>query len=54
MKRITKKQVIEAQNRFFREREKWGENNLATVRAEIAWRDLQAQYDAQQKGRSVK
>ena len=49
MKRITKKSVTEARNKFFRERERWGENNLATVRAECAYRDLEAAYEVQQQ-----
>lgn len=42
--RITKKSVQDAQNRFFRERQKWGKSNLA-IRAEIAYHDLQDAYD---------
>lgn len=50
-KRITKKSVTEAQNRFFRERQKWGEDNLSTIRAEIAWRDLETLYNQQEESK---
>lgn len=51
MPRITKKSVTEVENRFYRERQKWGENNLATIRAEIAWRELQAAYNFQEQNK---
>lgn len=51
-KRITKKQVTEAENRFYRERQRWGDRNLATVRAEIDWHELRDAYFEQQKLKS--
>lgn len=49
MPRITKKAVTEAENRFYRERQKWGEDNLATIRAQIAWYDLREAYNQQEQ-----
>lgn len=50
---MTKKQVDTLGCQYFKERERWGENNLTTQRAFIRWIDAKGELEKQELKKQV-